>query len=79
MTIWVWLKMKRSEGQPAGGCYPCFHLGQPISEFRFFEPQPYENTLRGAKRLIDSYKSLILVTGTSVMAKGAASSEGKLN
>ena len=28
------------EGQTAG-VGPCFHLGQPILEFRFFEPQPY--------------------------------------
>ena len=39
--IWVWLKMKQ-EGQTAG-FGPCFHLpGQPILEFRFFEPQPFE-------------------------------------
>ena len=38
-AIWVWLKIKR-EGQTAG-FGPCFHLpGQPILEFRFFEPQP---------------------------------------
>ena len=36
----VWLKIRRSEGQTAG-CGPCFHLpGQPILEFRFFEPPP---------------------------------------
>ena len=37
--IWVWLKIK--QGQTAG-VGPCFHLpGQPILEFRFFEPRPY--------------------------------------
>ena len=36
---WVWLKIKQ-EGQTAG-FGPCFHFpGQPILEFRFFEPQP---------------------------------------
>ena len=36
---WVWLKIKQ-EGQTAG-FGPCFHLpGQPILEFRLFEPQP---------------------------------------
>ena len=39
-AIWAWLKIK-DLGQTAG-FGPCFHLpGQPILEFRFFEPQPY--------------------------------------
>ena len=39
-TIWVWLKIKQG-GQTAGFSL-WFHLaGQPILEFRFFEPQPY--------------------------------------
>ena len=41
ISIWVWLKIKE-EGQTAG-FGPCFHLpGQPILEFHFFEPQPFE-------------------------------------
>ena len=36
--VWVWLKIKQP-GQSAG-FGPCFHLGQPILEFRFFETQP---------------------------------------
>ena len=37
----MWLKIKQ-EGQTAG-VGPCFHLpGQPILEFRFFEPQPFQ-------------------------------------
>ena len=39
VSMWVWLEIKRSEGQTAG-VGPCFHPGQPILEFRFFEPQP---------------------------------------
>ena len=40
IPMWMWLKIKRSEGQTAG-LGPCFHLpGQAILEFRFFEPQP---------------------------------------
>ena len=41
--IWLWLKMKRSEGQTAGVGNHGLHLpiGQPILEFRVFEPQPY--------------------------------------
>ena len=36
---WLWLRIKPG-GQAAGG--PWFHLpGQPILEFRVFEPQPY--------------------------------------
>ena len=38
--IWVRLKMEQ-EGQTVG-FGPCFHLpGQPILEFRLFEPQPF--------------------------------------
>ena len=41
LDTWVWLKIKQ-EGQTAG-VGPCFHLpGQPILEFRFFEPQPHD-------------------------------------
>ena len=42
---WVWLKIHQ-EGQTAG-FGPRFHLpGQPILEFRFFEPQPNVATIR---------------------------------
>ena len=45
-TTCVWLKIKRSEGLITQVVFrPCVHLpGQPILEFRFFEPQPYMNT-----------------------------------
>ena len=45
LKMWVWLRIKRSEGQAAGIGIPCFYLpiGQPILEFRVFEPQPCES------------------------------------
>ena len=49
--IWVWLKIKRSEGQTAG-FGPCFHLpGQLILEFRFFEPQPFGKCKKTSGRM----------------------------
>ena len=58
LLVWLWLKNKQ-EGQTAG-FGPCFHLpiGQPILEFRFFEPRPFAFMLFGGLYIVNDANSL---------------------